>query len=491
MRASKRVKNSMFRLLLLFFIVSLCWALDSRLTETPIRHDARQNLGAAYNLSTYGVFSTVVKSGKPSVDNCREPFVPFVISLFIRFYKKSDVTLVFEDFPTGKMCRVVKQINLYWAFFLLLGSAVLVLVLTRSTLFAALSTVLIWWCFLRNPEYIDTLYTEIPAATIMVWVSVVLVKSLRSGRRLLFFSAGLLFGLLCLTKAVFLYLAVPIALIIFLWNLIDSSVNKIRAVSTGVLFMVGITVAVGPWMLRNYSHFGSFDLTLRGGGVLYGRTRLNSMNMDEVIAAFYLWGPGVYKRMVANTFLEMSFEDYEEGGRAVRLNRSADAAFERSDKIAQQAGRPQDAVSFYRQITAEIVRLKRYYRSLDHPNPQQAADEYLKNEAKRWIFENPVRHVIMTVPFAWRGVWCFYGGGIFTALNAICYSTFMMLALYVFFRPRGDIVAFVLLPVCMLFFNAFFAHNLYRYSAPAIPYLIISLFVIIHMLATGHNKSSA
>jgi hypothetical protein len=483
MRASERVKNIMSRLLLLFFIVSLCWALDSTLTETPITSDARQNLRAAYNLCTYGVFSTVVTAGKPSVDNCREPLVPFATSLLVRFYKKSDAALAFEDFSTGKMCRAVKQVNLYWAFILLVGSAMLILDLTGSTLFAALSTALIWLCFLRNPEHIDTLCTEVPAATIMVWVSVVLVRSLRSGRHLLFFTAGLLFGLLCLIKAVFLYLAVPIVLMIFLWNLIYPSVNKIRAVSTGVLFMVAIAAAVGPWMLRNYSHFGSFNLALRGGSVLYGRTLRNTMNMDEVVAAFYLWGPGAYKKMVANTFLEMSFEDYEEGGRAARLNRSADAAFERSDKIAQEAGRPQDAVSFYRQSTAEIVRLKRYYKSLDHPNPQQAADEYLKNEAKRWIFENPVRHVIMTVPFAWRGVWCFYGGGIFTILNAICYSTFMMLALYVFFRPRGDIVAFVLLPVCMLFFNAFLTHNLNRYSVPAIPYLIISLPVMISIIS--------
>jgi hypothetical protein len=206
------------------------------------------------------------------------------------------------------------------------------------------------------------------------------------------------------------------------------------------------------------------------------------MSVDEVVAAFYVWGPGAYQKMVANTFLEMNSEDYEEGGRAARLNRSADAAFERSDIIAQEAGRPQDAVSFYRQSQAERVRLTRYYTSQDHPNPEQAADEYLKNEAKRWIFENPVRHVIMTVPFAWRGVWCFYGGGIFTALNAICYSTFMALVLYVFCRPRGDILAFVLLPVSMLFFNAFLTHNLVRYSAPAIPHLVISLLVTISII---------
>jgi 4-amino-4-deoxy-L-arabinose transferase-like glycosyltransferase len=485
-----RIKNSVFRLLLLFLIVSLCGALDSALTETPITSDARQNLQAAYNLNAWGVFSTAATSEKPSADNYREPLTPFITSLFIRLYEKFYHNPAFEDLASGRLCRTIKKINLFWAFFLLFGSAALVVVLTRSTIFAGLSVILIYLCFLRNPEYIDTLCTEIPAATIMIWTSVLLTMGLRSGSRVVFFGAGLLLGLLCLTKAVFLYLALPIVFIVLLCTLTSSHICKVRALTIGLLFVVGITVAAGPWVLRNYNQFGGFSLVLRGGAVLYGRTRLNSMNMDEVIAAFYLWGPGAYKKMVHNTSLEIKSEEYEEGGRAARLNRSASSDFARKDKIAEQAGKPEEAISFLRQIRAERVRVRRHFKSRGHPNPQQAADDYLKGEACRWLFEHPVRHMVMTIPFAWRGVWCFYGGGIFTVLNALCALAFLALVAYGSCVGNQRIVASTLLPFLMLCFNAFFTHNLSRYTLPAIPYLIISLFVIIHMLTTGHNKSS-
>ena len=478
-----RVKNSIFRLSLLFLIVSLCGALDSELTETPITNDARQNLQAAYNLNAWGVFSVAATSEKPSADNYREPLTPFITSLLIRLHEKFDHTPAFDVLASGRLCRTIKKINLFWAFLLLLGSAVLVVALTRSTIFAGLSVILIYLCFLRNPEYIDTLCTEIPTATIMIWTSVLLTMGLRSGSRVVFFGAGLLLGLLCLTKAVFLYLALPIVFIVLLCTLTSSHICKVRTLTIGLLFVVGITVAAGPWVLRNYNQFGSFSLALRGGAVLYGRTLRNTMNMNEVIAAFYLWGPGAYKKMVHNTFLEIKSEEYEEGGRAARLNRSEDSGFAHKDELAEQAGRPEVAISFHSQSRAERVRVRRHFESLGHPNPQQAADDYLKYEARQWLFEHPVRHVMMSLLFAWRGVWCFYSGGIFTLLNALCYSACLVVALYGSFKQRGDIVAFAVLPVGMLSFNAFFSHNLSRYSVPVIPYLIISLPVMISIIS--------
>lgn len=491
MSGSRNEKKMVSYIALVLMIASLCWSLDGLLTEAPITKDARQNLRAAYNLSAWGVFSIEpAVSGKPPADNYREPLAPFVTSLLIRTYKNLGHTPAFEAFSKGELCCAVKRINLFWSFFLLLGSAILVVALTRSSILAALTVVLIWLSFLRNPEYIDTLCTEIPTATLMLWTSVLLIRSLRSDRRVLFFSSGCLLGILCLTRGVFLYLAVPIVLSVVIAHLTVSPGNRMRALSAGLLFIVGIALPTGPWMLRNYAHFGSFTLTLRGGAVLYGRTLRNTMNRDEVIAAFYLWGPGVYKKLVKNTFLGMSPEDYEEGGLAARLNRSADSSFAHKDAIAERAGKPEDAISFHSQGRAERARLSRQFESRGHPNPGKAADDYLKKAGLRWISKHPFRHAVMTIPFAWRGAWCFYGGGIVTALNALCVVAFMLLAAYGLFPGNQRIAAFILLPFLMLFFNAFFTHNLSRYSAPAIPYLIISLVVGMYMLGAGLGKKS-
>ena len=96
--------------------------------------------------------------------------------------------------------------------------------------------------------------------------------------------------------------------------------------------------------------------------------------------------------------------------------------------------------------------------------------------------EQPLRHLVISIVFAWQGVWCFYGGGIFTLLNALCYAVFMVLAARGLLSGRPRLTGFFLLPLCMLLFNALFTHGLARYSAPAIPHMIISLFMMIHML---------
>jgi hypothetical protein len=490
MSDSKSLEKRFFPVVLLVIIVFLCWMLDTTLTESPIRKDARQNLQAAYNVSEWGVFSiTASASGKPPADNYREPVTPYVTSLLIGLYKKNDPALTFEDLSEGTLCLAVKRINILWAFFLLLGSSVLVVFFTRSPMLAAFPVCLIWLAFLRNPAYIDTIGTEIPTAAVMVWTSVALIGSLRSGRGMHFLGTALLFGMLCLTKAVFLYLTVPVVLIIFFCTFTDSYFSKLRAISAGVVFMVGVTITVGPWLSRNYNQLGSATLTLRGGSVLYGRTRLNTMTMDEVIAGMYLWGPGAYKTMVKNTVLEMSTDDFEEGGRGVRLNRSADSSFAKRDSAAEKAGKPEDAISFLRQIRAERVRLLKHFASAGHLNPQQATDDFLKGKAREWLLENPVRHVMMTFLFAWRGVWCFYGGGVFTVLNALCAAVFIALTAYGICAGNRYITAFVLLPFLMLCFNALFTHNLSRYSSPAIPFLITGLFVAIHLLGSRQKKT--
>jgi len=466
-------------MLLVLIAAVLCWALDGVLTGAPITKDARQNLQAAYNLYAWGVFSTKPPMpGPPSPDNYREPALPFVTSLFMRACAGPGAAPAFDDFVRGGLCRPVKRVNIFWAFALLLGCAVLAAGLTRSTPVAALCVLLIYAVFLRNPEHIDTLCTEVPTAAVMVWTSILLSACMRSAGLLSALCAGLLLGLLCLTKAVFLYLAVPIALAVFVCIASGSQVKKMRALSCTALLMAGISLAAGPWMLRNHSRLGSLTLTLRGGAVLYGRTLRDTMTMDEVIGAFYLWGPGAYKKLVRNTFFDMRPEDYEEGGKAARINRSADSNFARRDALAVQAGKPEDAISFHSRGRAQRVKLTRQYRSLGDSHAQLAADRRLQREACLWIAQHPFRHSLMTIPFAWRGAWCFYGGGVFTALNALCCMAFVVLAGCAVCAGGSRLRAFVLLPLLLLFFNAFLTHNLSRYSAPAIPYLVISLFAL-------------
>ena len=95
------------------------------------------------------------------------------------------------------------------------------------------------------------------------------------------------------------------------------------------------------------------------------------------------------------------------------------------------------------------------FKEEGHPRPKDEADNYLKSLAWGMILRHPVKHVLMTVPFAWRGIWCFYGGGVFTLLNALSYITFVVICLYGVVKRRGDIIAFCLLPLLMLLVHVF------------------------------------
>ncbi len=485
-------KTQSFAILILLIIFFLCLNLNSKITGSEIKDDARQNLRAAYNICKWGIFST--KSGtlkKPPFDNYREPLYPFTASILLCYYKKNAENLTARDFIKGKYSRLIKKVNLLWSFLVLLGSAFLSFILTKNRLFSLLAVLLVYLCFLRNPQYIDRFYSEIPTAALMLWASLLLILSFREQKPGLFLLTGLFVGLLSLTKAIFLYTSFPVLIVIMFYLLSGLSKASLKIKSACILFFVlGISVTVGPWVLRNKAHFDSFDISRRGGAVLYGRALKNQMDRFEIIAAFYLWGPGAYRRLVKNSFLDVKQSEYEEGGKAARLNRSGEAEFAPKDFKAQQEGKPEDAISFHSKSRATRVKTLKEFKDSDHPNPEQATDNYLNKKARQMIVANPIRHTIMTIPFAWRGSWCFYGGGFFTILNAFCYLSFIAVLLYGLLEQHLDIIAFVTIPFFMLLFHAFFTHNLNRYNSPVIPFMIISLFIVFKFFIEHHNKKS-
>src|SRR5690625_6089500 len=47
------------------------------------------------------------------------------------------------------------------------------------------------------------------------------------------------------------------------------------------------------------------------------------------------------------------------------------------------------------------------YSEMEIDSPFRAAEKDLSAEAKELILQNPVKHVLMTAVFLWRGTWCF------------------------------------------------------------------------------------
>ena len=470
-------------IIVLGVVLLLCFLLNSLITDAPIRSDARQNLQSAYNIQQWGVFSRSTFLERPSPDNYREPLPPAITAAFI-FLLGEKACVDGDCREHGFNIRTIKKINILWACIVLCASALLAYRITLSRFWTVAVVILIYFSFLRNPAYIDSLYTEIPAAAGMLLSALCLMTWLRAPKPLTSFLAGIILGCLVLTKAIFFYVLFPLLVVAAVFV-----VSRRRRTSLGhhvkclLMVCIGVLITIGPWLVRNTAHFGSAQIASRGGLALYTRALINQMDPYEYLAAFHYWGPGAYRRLVYKTALDIDDRDYERGGRAVRLNDSDSSSFFQDDVAAQKEGRPEDAVSFYGIARAQRVKAAMEMRNAGHRHAAHAADTYLRSQALRMIVKHPLRHLSATVPLAWRGMWCFYGAGVLTILGAVAYGSFLFVCLYGVVRKRWDIVALIAVPFLLLLCNAFLSNNLPRFNAPAIPFMVMSMAFALQLMA--------
>lgn len=484
---NKKIRAGFSRALVLGTIVLLGFLLDSAITDAPVKKDSLQNLRSAYNLYTWGVFSKQKSAARPPApDNYREPLPPFVTALYSALAGEERVCNDGDCRASGFNSRAVKKINLFWAVCVLCATAVLARTVTKSDFAAIAALVLTYMCFLRNPAYIDRLITEIPASACMLTCALCLGAYVRGRSPAAGFLAGTALGLLVLTKALFFYAIVPLVLVTASYVLFAGGRAPARNAAAGLgCLCCGVLITVCPWLVRNSVHFGSFQVTSRGGLALYTRALINRMDAFEYKAAFYCWGPGPYRWLVRATPLAVSDADHGPGGRAVRLACSGHSAPAARDAIVRRQGRPQDAVSFYAMGRARRNRLQRELKKEGARNPVQAADALLRDRALAMIIRHPFRHAAATLPLAWRGMWGFYGGVLSAVLCGLSYAGFVVVCLYAVLRKSRDLTVFAAVPFFLLAFNAFLSNNLPRFNTPAIPFLVISLMFV---LVTGVRR---
>jgi len=461
----------------------LCVVLDSSITDAPNRSDARQNLQSAWNLYAWGVFSKSSPSGvKPAPDNYREPFPVLVTAVYMFLLGEGRVCNGGDCAACGFDNRTLKRINLLWSFAVLCASAALAHRVTRSGLSALIVMVLVFACFLRDPAHIDRLNTEVAASACMLACTLWCMAWMLRPSAWTSLGTGAALGALVLTKSVFFYAAPLLMISVACAGAMRKTAAPARLMKYVCLMCIGVLLTAGPWLIRNAVRFGSLQLSDRGGLALYTRALINQMDAFEYRAAFHSWGPGAYRRLVRATPLYVSADEYERGGRAARLNCSSDSDFAEDDLLAQKQGRPEDALAFYASARAQRARMQRYFEQAGRRNSAHAADVYLRGEALAMIARHPYRHMAAILPLAWRGMWCFYGGGVWTAVGAVSYASFVWLCLYAVFKKKSELLAFAAVPAMLLVFNAFFTNNLPRFNAPAIPFMFISLVAWLQVL---------
>lgn len=467
---------------MLLLAMALCLWLGAKQTDRPFERDDYDNFKMGYNLYRRGVISLAdERIPYPRPTDRREPLPAIALA----FYLKSAPG--FTEYPSPAEAlspnnlKIVKRFNLIWIFTTLVTTWLLCRRLTGSVTmaFMALFSVFYFLCFSRF--YYNSLSPELLAATLLMTTSLALVSAVDRPRWRSFAMAGLLLGLLCLTKASFVYISAGIVLTVGVMVLSRGGLRSLGLLGTFVL-VAGVVVL--PWMIRNYRHFGDFEITQRAGEVLLVRAYKDQMTRDEFVGAFYVYSPSPVRAWLG-PLMGFSPRDLQPGGRLQRLVR-----FQPGDQEAVNRGDPTAAVSYYARMVANINVLRWQCRDAGDPDPYRCAGLGLKKKALALIRADLPRHVVMSIPFMWRGIWCFnHLNSSFAAIaNLLGFAMTLAMPIVALAKRRANLLIFVLPTLGSIAFHALMTHYIWRYAIPTVPILIVSLVVGLQFGAYGSKK---
>lgn len=474
--------------------LALTWKAADRISSDPIVGDGVQNLSIALNVFKHGVFS-LDNSPHPRPTNFREPLDPLLVALHLKLAVPDAVHRPLADFRSGELTRTVKLSNLLWVFGGLMAVWALTLRLGGHNLWGAIATALSFQIFFHGGTYIDTLYTELSTATLMLWATYGLLRAVQQQSLTWFFGSGVLMGLLALGKASFAYIgavAVPLLMMALLIARRPDRFSVSKVVVWGLVMGLAFVLTLTPWLARNYAQFDNLRINERGGLILWGRAHMNNMSNEEVLGLMYDHSPTLYRRAVSGTRLAETPGDFERGGRWQRINRHLSTFWE-ADRRAAYEGKPENAISFHYHLAAQYNQRVAQKREQNHPNPDQAVGDEMKGEAMTLLKARPWRHLFMTAPFFWHGFWSFKKvevpfvsiatqDAIGELLNLLAGVALFGVFLYGLVQRHAQWVAVTVLPVGLLLFYAFLSHNIPRYSTPAHPMMLLALVLVMRTL---------
>jgi 4-amino-4-deoxy-L-arabinose transferase-like glycosyltransferase len=316
------------------------------------------------------------------------------------------------------------------------------------------------------------LLTENLSALLLIILSYFLYRSIKDNKIIYFMLSGLFLSLLVLTKATFIFLVFIIVILICFLLFRDPALRKKAAVSL-ILFILSFSIITGSWVLRNYFHFRDIFITNRGGIVLLVRANKNLMTFREYAASFIEWTPGgkdINEKLLNNFFNKEDFERFDDSN-------------------------PNSFVAEARKARTDLRNL-RINEGYDEQAAMNFADNELQNMAIQKIIRNPLRHLLATFQFAWRGLFVevgylfllpgfvsHVGGGFFILIyNIILFASFFAMAILNIKNKNWDIFAFLVPGLYLFLINSLLTHNKPRYNIPILPILIISFILVINLI---------
>ena len=338
------------------------------LTPDP-QQDELRYIDYAVNLHQHGIFGLSRPGGVTQPGYANAPLYPAFLAGLMALSPRFAATLscIHKDDSTREYCDTDYQ----------------VLIIAQSTLIVVALTCL--WCLARllfanrsiawlavalalastKPLFFTSHFlTEILILLFFAMLLLSLALAMTRSHCGWWFGVGAVLGLLSLTRPEYLYLALATLTAVAFACLRGKSQAKHAAV-----LACALALTVGPWLARNYAHFGRFAITGAYSDVILAyRLAYNNMSLAEWGAAFIYWLPGhgeaLGKQLLpAHTYAKLGT----------------------------------DPKSYLYVEGSELFR--QHLRAVDGDRKRLTA-QLIKNE----IIAHPFKHAFAALPLTWRGI---------------------------------------------------------------------------------------
>lgn len=468
---SKRIRSA--GVLALVVLVALVW-LDARvITGGQNTKDGAQYERLAVELARSGSFA----SGGALTREV-EPLHVALLALQVRLDPRLADVRASGRVAAGAQSRAVKQQNLLWAGLTLAGVAAQILLLRRDrgrVVLAGAAMVAVTVLLLENTDVVDRSLAELPAAGLVVWSGVLATRLVRApsiGRGA---ALGVAIAGLALTRAVFLWVALPYALLIAggIWLAVLPTLGPAAAARrAGMLLLAGslaFGVVVGPWAVRNAVAFGDPGIAERGGSILHMRATKNTMDGYQHRGAWVYWAPLPLQPPLARV-LDVDLADFGSGRPLVVHARD-------DDEVRDE--------SFYRTAKQEIDdRADRLVlEGVERREADRIAEEEYGSLAAALLQSDPWAFLRTTPVFLWRFSWPMnlslsVPRPLLGVVNLAGMAALLSAAVLAVVRRWTVLFAVVGLPAGATAFYALVTHALPRYARPLAPTMVILLVVL-------------
>jgi hypothetical protein len=419
-----------------------CSVFFSLVDRESIVGDGLDHLTIAYNVIHYSSFS----SGSPDKpDMAREPAWPLLAACVIRIASLEKFSL---DILSSRYFYVWKMINIFLYSIIIGFAAAYLFSKTRSRIFLGLFLMVALFLYGTMPRLINNFNNEALAALLVLVNSMIFYEMMKGrlmeSRCLAPAFLGTFLGFLALTKAQFLYISIPLLIVLF----VD---NKQKA----LIVLLALLAVTGPWLYRNFTLFDDPAIAKRGKIVASVRVVLTAEpNAHERLCMAYAFShPAIQPYL--EPLLGVTQQDFFQGGKCRKLNR--EICFDMGTKRVHCAPFPEDA--YFPDWTSKVQYFYRgYYAGVMMEQNRAGFTDITRFDL------NFLKNYIKTLPlFAWRG----FGFSDFPLIS-------VLISLSVFGLLFTSYWPFALLCVSSQLFHIFLTHNIPRYHAVEFPVLIIS-----------------